>query len=115
MNRPPCDSLPVRKQDPLFSAWGLYGSDDQLYTLNLLTPDGVREAAKEIKIGIRIGLDSPLDYLPRLSHNRLPLKHTIIHKTPRAVHDDVIELNTQVNTIQMDWNVAKVVQVRVEF
>lgn len=30
-------------------AWGVWGSDDELGTVNLLTEDVVKEAAKEIK------------------------------------------------------------------
>ncbi|PGH08298.1 hypothetical protein AJ80_07894 [Polytolypa hystricis UAMH7299] len=96
--RPSFDELPLRKGDPPFSAWGLYGMDDQLGTLNLLTPEVIREASKEIKTGVRIGLDQPLNYIVRPSHKRLPLTHKIIHKAPRPVHDDEITMNTQVSS-----------------
>ena len=46
--------LPLRKGDPPHSAWGLYGNDDQLGTLNRLTDDVVLNAAnKEIQTGTR--------------------------------------------------------------
>lgn len=96
MPRPSFDELPLTKDGPPFSAWGLYGKDDQLGALNLLTPEVVVEAAKEIKTGIRIGLDNPINFLARPSHSRLGLTHTIIHKAPRPVHDDIVEFNTQV-------------------
>jgi hypothetical protein len=96
MPRPSFDQLPLNGDDPPFSAWGLYGKDDELGTLNLLTPEIVAEAAKEIKLGIRIGLDLALNFLKRPSHNRQALKHNII-KYPRPNHDDSIELNTQVS------------------
>lgn len=44
--RPPFDCLPLRQNDPPFSAWGLYGDHDQLGTLNLLTPENTLAAAK---------------------------------------------------------------------
>ena len=94
--RPPFASLPLRKNDPPFSAWGLYGPEDQLGTLNLLTRECVLEATKEIRIGTRIGLNLPLTVPHPPSHNRLPFRHEITHKHPRNVHDDVIEMNTQV-------------------
>ena len=51
---PPFESLPLRKGDPKFSAWGLYGDDDQLGTLNRLTDETVLAAAKsEIRTGAR--------------------------------------------------------------
>lgn len=51
---PSFDSLPLREGDPHHSAWGLYGDDDELGTLNRLTDERVAAAAKnEIKKGIR--------------------------------------------------------------
>lgn len=41
------------KADPIFSAWGLYGKDDQLGFLNRQTDAIVAEAAKEIETGDR--------------------------------------------------------------
>jgi hypothetical protein len=51
---PPFSSLPLNKGDPLWSAWGLYGKDDELGMLNRLTDEVVKEAAKEeIRTGVR--------------------------------------------------------------
>lgn len=51
---PPFESLPLGKDDPRFSAWGLYGDKDELGTLNRLTDERVAAAAKEeIKTGAR--------------------------------------------------------------
>lgn len=96
MKRPSFGDLPLCEGDPPFSAWSLYGPNDQLGTLNLLTPQVVAEASKEIQSGVRFGLDSPVDYLTKPPHNRKPLHHTVIHKAPRAVHDDLLDFNTQV-------------------
>ena len=96
--RPDFDSLPLHSGDPPFSAWGLYGDEDELGTLNLLTDLVVREAAKEIWTGQRVGLDLPLDFAARPSHNRQPLTHTVLRKDPRLVHDDVLHFNTQIST-----------------
>ena len=54
---PTFSSLPLNKGDPPHSAWGLWGKDDQLGTLNYLTEENTREAAKEIKAGVRVGLN----------------------------------------------------------
>ena len=51
--QPKFSELPLNKGDPPHSAWGLYGKDDELGTLNRLTPEVVVEAAKEIQSGIR--------------------------------------------------------------
>lgn len=54
---PSFDSLPLDKNGPHGNAWGIWGPDDQLGTLNLLTDEVVREAAKEnIKTGSRVSL-----------------------------------------------------------
>ena len=98
MPRPTFDQLPLNADDPAFSAWGLYGKGDELGTLNLLTPDVVAEAAKEIQSGVRVGLDLALNFLKRPSHNRQALKHNII-RYPRPNHDDHVDFNTQVSEI----------------
>jgi hypothetical protein len=54
--RPQFDDLPLAQGDPKASAWGLYGKEDELGTLNLLTPEVVQQAAAEVKKGIRIPL-----------------------------------------------------------
>lgn len=83
--------------DPPFSAWGLYGPDDELGSLNLLTPEVVTEAAREVRTGVRIGLDLPINYIAEPSHSRQKLIHKVIRQGKNAVHDDVIEMNTQVH------------------
>lgn len=96
MARPSFSSLPLREGDPPFSAWGLYGESDELGTLNLLTDERVKEASKEIQTGQRVGLNLPLSTPSPASHNRLSFKHKLIHKVPRNVHDEEVQLNTQV-------------------
>jgi hypothetical protein len=52
---PRFEDLPLGKGDPLHSAWGLYGKNDELGTLNRLTGERVVEAAKaEIQSGVRL-------------------------------------------------------------
>lgn len=54
MEIPKFSDLPLRKGDPPYSAWGLYGPHDELGTLNRLTDELVaKTAAKEIKTGVR--------------------------------------------------------------
>ena len=43
------------------SNWGRWGTDDQLGTVNLITPDKVREAAGLVKTGKTISLTMPYD------------------------------------------------------
>jgi hypothetical protein len=51
------DALPLDKSGPHGNAWGLWGPDDQLGTLNHLVDGRVRQAAREcIQTGLRISL-----------------------------------------------------------
>lgn len=51
---PTFEDLPLRKGDPHHSAWGLYGPNDELGTLNRLSGDIVVASARnEIKTGAR--------------------------------------------------------------
>ncbi|KAF5579826.1 cyclase [Fusarium pseudocircinatum] len=54
--RPAFNQLPLRRCDPKYSAWGLWGANDELGMLNLLTPAIVKDAAKEIITGEQITL-----------------------------------------------------------
>ena len=47
---PKFDQLPVRKDAPAESSWGVFGDNDALGCLNFLTPAGIVEAAKEAAI-----------------------------------------------------------------
>lgn len=55
-SRPSFDALPLREGDPKASAWGLWGDNDELGTLNLLTASLVKEAASEVLTGETIPL-----------------------------------------------------------
>lgn len=54
--RPSFHGLPLRNGDPKASAWGLWGEDDELGTLNLLTPSIVKAAAAEVVTGETVAL-----------------------------------------------------------
>jgi len=93
--RPEFENLPFGKDDdPAYSAWGLYGKDDQIGTLNLLTPKKVHQAMGEVHFGIQINLSLPLT-MPRqpLNPTRKPLLRTKTNKG--YANDDSIEINTQ--------------------
>jgi hypothetical protein len=46
------NELPLGESDPPYSAWGLWGKDDELGRTNLITPDITRKAAQtEIRTG----------------------------------------------------------------
>ncbi|KAI5803672.1 putative cyclase-domain-containing protein [Geopyxis carbonaria] len=94
---PAFSSLPLTTPGPRGNAWGLYGADDQLGTLNQLTPAVVAAAAGEIQTGHRVSLDWPLN-VPRLGFfGRPPVVHTVIQNGNNSM-SDTLELNTQSST-----------------
>lgn len=92
------ESLPLDPTGPRGNAWGRFGKDDQLGTLNLLTPERVVEAAKEIQTGVRISLDWPLSMPSHPSFNRDPFKQELVLRNPNCVYDDILTFNSQGST-----------------
>jgi kynurenine formamidase len=58
---PDYDALPTRPGAPAGSAWGLFGDDDQVGTINLMTPDRVKQAAGFIRSGKVFALNLPIN------------------------------------------------------
>ncbi|ORX36946.1 hypothetical protein BD324DRAFT_651419 [Kockovaella imperatae] len=89
---PPFSDLPIQRPGPPLNAWGLYGQDDELGRLNLITPEARLKGAKAVKHGIAINLNMPLDF-PKLHAERGALEHTINHR--KHANDDILTFNTQ--------------------
>lgn len=53
--------LPIRPGAPAGAAWGVFGDDDQLGTINLMTPAVVVEAADAIRSGRVFALNLPIN------------------------------------------------------
>lgn len=103
-SHPSFDSLLAQSEGPIGNAWKRFGEKSDLGMLNLLTPETVASAAKEIQSGVRISLDWPLDMPSYPSFGRPPFQHEVRNKPPsdgssssgiRAVNDDFISFNTQ--------------------
>jgi len=92
------DELPISKEFPPHSAWGLWGSEDQLGTLNLLTPERVLNASKLIKTGEIFSLNWNLELPDPPLFAREPLTHNLVHYPSMEGHDDSIKFNTQGST-----------------
>ncbi|KAJ5082968.1 hypothetical protein N7532_012011 [Penicillium argentinense] len=92
------DALPLDPSGPRGNAWGRFGPKDELGTLNLLTPEVIVEAAKEIRTGVRISLDWPLSMPSFPSFNRDPFKQEIVLRNPNCVYDDILTFNSQGST-----------------
>ncbi|KAF2487750.1 hypothetical protein BDY17DRAFT_243502 [Neohortaea acidophila] len=95
-NIPKFSDLPLDKKGPHHNAWGLYGKDDELGTLNRLSDSIVKAAADEITTGVRINIDWPLDAQGDLPFfGRQQFHKEVYQKAPRIVNDDVWTFNTQ--------------------
>ena len=94
---PPFKSLPLHPDHPRFSAWALYGADDELGTLNRLTSSTIlSEPKSEILTGDRSSLNLPFDALGKNTLiGRAPFHIHQWNKAPRIVSDDVWTLNSQ--------------------
>ncbi|TCD71669.1 hypothetical protein EIP91_005435 [Steccherinum ochraceum] len=91
---PSFDELP-NFEDFTGCAWGVWGKDDELGTINLLTEEVVKEAAKEIKLGKSICLNWPLNFPAKPLFDRQAAVHESWLKPSGHVHDDSIQINTQ--------------------
>jgi len=60
-NLPWYRDLPVKPGAPAGSAWGLFGEDDQLGTMNLLTPERTAAAARLVRKGAVFPLNLSID------------------------------------------------------
>lgn len=94
-SRPPFSALPLDPHGPPGNAWGLYGECDRLGALNLLTPEVVAEAAREIRTGQRVSLDWPLNKPSHPSFDRDPFAWQLRNRGGRTVNDDHLTFNTQ--------------------
>ncbi|KAL0931558.1 uncharacterized protein CTRU02_214293 [Colletotrichum truncatum] len=89
--------LPLDKKGPHGNAWGLWGLDDQLGTLNLLTDDVVACAARENIInGQRVSLNWSMTGASYPKFARKLLELNTINKAPlKHAHDDEWSFNSQ--------------------
>jgi hypothetical protein len=92
---PTFDELPIKPGAPPHSAWGLFGDDDQIGTLNLLTPERVAAAARLVQHGQVFALNWELELPDPPLFRRAALRHTV-QRRRHNVFDDVYDnFNTQ--------------------
>lgn len=96
---PRYDELPVRAGAPPGSSWGLWGDDDRLGCLNLLTPQRVAAAAHAVVDGDVVPLSLAADLPHPPLFGRPPLRHRVIGDEEQLGRDDVLDgWNTQSST-----------------
>ncbi|KAI9015234.1 hypothetical protein CLU79DRAFT_707637 [Phycomyces nitens] len=96
---PSYDQLPIDPSAPAHSAWGVWGKEDNLGTLNLLTPDKVERAAKLIRRGQVFSLNWRLESPDSGMLERYEPKHTIKSLHDNISFDDIYDnFNTQASS-----------------
>lgn len=84
--------LPISSDAPPSSAWGVFGRDDQIGTLNFLTPARRMAAVANVRRGETFSLDLPL-HLPRppMIAMRTAYRRTHIRFAQNRGRDDVLD------------------------
>lgn len=97
MELPSYDELP--EVDGARTSWGLWGPDDNLGCLNLLTPERVQRAAALVRRGAVFPLDAALDEIDPPLFTRGALAHAVsTWPSGHAFDDHVTFLNTQASS-----------------
>lgn len=52
----PFAALPWRSNDPALSTWGMWGSEDEVGTLNLINEHAIKLALQEVTLGSTVPL-----------------------------------------------------------
>ncbi len=90
-NLPSYDQLPVREGAPKGSAWGLFGDDDQLGCLNLITPEKAVEAAKLVRKGAVFPLNLRVDQPSPPMYGRGAPQHHLLEEGGGVARDDYLD------------------------
>lgn len=82
-----------RTDAPAGSTWGLWGADNDLGTLNLITPESVLRATSSVRLGHRFSLDHPHPTVPAGPEaetdapGRTPAVHHVVRVSPMMLDD----------------------------
>ena len=88
-----------RTDAPAGSSWGLFGKDDEVGTLNFLTPERTLAAARTVRRGTVFNLDHSLSaFDPPVARHRHPPVHTIFSTNTHHRDDYIDHLYLQATT-----------------
>ena len=69
--------LLARTDAPPGTAWGIFGDDDQLGTLNLLTPERAKASAAEVQTGEVFSLNWNVELPDPAPFRQVPVRHQV--------------------------------------
>jgi kynurenine formamidase len=82
-------------------AWDFFGADDEFGCLNFITPETVVAASSEVKIGLVVNVNLPIDQpQPQFWSDRNPMRHEPIVK--RNIRDDYLDSFQMQGSTQWD-------------
>lgn len=95
---PDYDDLPEIAELGVRHAWDVFGRDDVLGSMNLLTPERVAAAARLVTSGQRVSLDLPLDLPNPPLFGRQPFEHVVFALSRNEMDDRVDNFHLQGST-----------------
>lgn len=96
---PSYDELPDSEHGvPWKSAWGVFGTDSQLGTLTLLTPERRRRALALVQEGVTINLDHPLNLPLEIFKHRRQFTHNIFEIMPGYLDETLDDFAPQLSS-----------------
>ena len=101
---PTYDELP-RDESGAASAWGLFGGDDSLGRLNLITPEVVVGAVGLVRRGVTFGLNLSIsEFVPPLDNTRAATVHRVLRGGRDGVEDLDDVLDDYFPQISSQWD-----------
>ncbi|KAI8336295.1 hypothetical protein BC941DRAFT_377179 [Chlamydoabsidia padenii] len=91
MSLPTYDQLPIDPKYPDKTAWGVWGEDDNLGTLNKITSEGLVNASSCIKQGKAFPLNWELEKPQPIMFSRTSITHTIHPLAGGLANDDTYD------------------------
>lgn len=90
------EALPAYRDLPVVdggirSGWGLFGEEDSVGLMNLITPEVSLSASKLVRTGQVFPLDIPLGFVDPPPFQRGRARHTVLERIPGGGLDDVID------------------------
>lgn len=98
MSLPEYRDLPIRPGLPPRSAWGVFGDDDEVGTINLLTSERVRRGAECVRRGAVFPLNWSLQFPDPPLYGRGAMTHRIDNPLPHIFDDSLSGLFTQASS-----------------
>ncbi|MDH4146055.1 MAG: cyclase family protein [Acidimicrobiia bacterium] len=108
-DRPRFDDLPFLDGLDIRHAWDVWGREDTLGTVNLLTAARVAAAAQLVRTGEVVSLDLPLDLPDPPLFGRQPYRHEIFRLNRNEMDDRLDNFHPQAST---QWDALSHVRAR---